>query len=68
MSQSISDNKNSVGRPVTTGTGTMIGLRLHEPMLQQLDQWAKDFAPGEKLSRPEIIRRIIAEHIQHCGY
>jgi len=46
----------------------MIGLRLHEPMLQQLDQWAKDFAPGEKLSRPEIIRRIIAEHIQHCGY
>jgi hypothetical protein len=55
MAKSISDIKKSRGRPATTGTGTLIGLRLHEPELKRIDAWAK----AQEVSRPEAIRRLV---------
>ena len=46
------------GRPVTTGKGTLIGVRLQDDPLSTLDAWiAKQKEPG--LSRPEAIRRLV---------
>jgi hypothetical protein len=46
------------GRPVTTGKGTLIGVRLSDDPLSTLDAWiAKQKEPG--LSRPEAIRRLV---------
>ncbi|BBC74402.1 conserved hypothetical protein [Altererythrobacter sp. B11] len=56
---SIKDNKKSRGRPVTTGTGTMIGVRLQDEQLRRLDSWIEE--AGGHLSRPEAIRRLL-EH------
>jgi hypothetical protein len=50
--------KRKRGRPVTTGRGTLIGVRLLAGPLAALDAWitAQD-EPG--LSRPEAIRRLV---------
>jgi hypothetical protein len=46
------------GRPVTTGKGMLIGVRLLDNPLAALDGWiAKQKEPG--LSRPEAIRRLV---------
>ena len=46
------------GRPVTTGKGTLIGVRLLDDPLSTLDAWiAKQKEPG--LSRPQAIRRLV---------
>ena len=46
------------GRPVTTGKGTLIGVRLLDDPLASLDGWiAKQKEPD--LSRPEAIRRLV---------
>jgi len=43
---------------VTTGKGTLIGVRLSDDPLSTLDAWiAKQKEPG--LSRPEAIRRLV---------
>lgn len=55
MKQSISDNKKSRGRPATTGTGTLIGQRWHEPELKKIDAWAK----ANDTTRSEAIRRLV---------
>jgi hypothetical protein len=59
MSKSISViTKKRRGRPVTTGKGTLIGVRLLDDPLSSLDAWiAKQKEPD--LSRPEAIRRLI---------
>ena len=54
---SISDNKKSRGRPVTTGTGIMIGVRLQPEQLAALDAWIE--AHPETPTRPEAIRRLL---------
>ena len=46
------------GRPVTTGMGTLIGVRLLDEPLAALDAWIvkqKDI----DLTRPEAIRRLV---------
>lgn len=53
--------------PKPTGKGDQIQVRLHEPLTSALDKWAAKFAPGEQLSRPEIIRRMLTEYLRHCG-
>ena len=59
MGKSISVNANKRGRPVTTGTGTIVGVRILDRPLAALDAWiAKQKEPD--LSRPEAIRRLIA--------
>jgi|ERR1700722_3297589 len=46
------------GRPVTTGKGTLIGVRLLDDPLSTLDAWiAKQKETA--LSRPEAIRRLV---------
>ena len=50
--------KKKLGRPVTTGKGTLIGVRLLDAGLATLDDWiAKQDEPD--LSRPEAIRRLV---------
>ena len=47
-------NKKRRGRPVTTGKGTLIGVRLQHNLLKSLDAWSA----GE-LTRPEAIRQLV---------
>lgn len=61
MSTSIIDNKKSRGRPKTTGTGTLIGVRFHEPALSKVDAWAKE---NGDLSRPEAVRKLVAKGLE----
>lgn len=50
--------KKKRGRPVTTGKGTLIGVRLLDEPLASLDSWiAKQKDP--ELSRPEAIRQLV---------
>ncbi len=58
MAKSNSDNTKSRGRPVTTGTGTLIGVRLLDEPLGRVDAWAAK--QRDKPSRPEAIRRLVA--------
>jgi hypothetical protein len=50
--------KKKRGRPITTGKGTLIGVRLLDDPLSILDAWiVKQKEPD--LSRPEAIRRLV---------
>jgi len=53
------------GRPVTTGMGTLIGVRLLDEPLAALDAWIAE--QGEDLSRPEAIRRLIEIGLKKRG-
>ncbi len=59
MAKSISVNpKKRRGRPVTTGKGTLIGVRILDDPLAAIDAWiAKQKEPD--LKRPEAIRRLV---------
>jgi len=46
------------GRPVTTGKGTLIGVRLLDEPLATLDEWIARQKDAE-LTRPEAIRRLV---------
>jgi hypothetical protein len=63
MATSIRDNiKRKRGRPVTTGKGTLIGVRLQPSQLKALDAWiARQDAP---VTRPEAIRAVLAAGIK----
>lgn len=50
--------KKTRGRPVTTGRGTLIGVRLLDEPLATLDDWIKQQSDHD-LSRPEAIRRLV---------
>ena len=67
MSKSNKDTKKSRGRPKSTGSGKQLQLRLHDPLLKAIDDWADKFAPGEELTRQETIRRMLLEYLRHCG-
>ena len=54
MSASIRDNKKSRGRPKTTGTSPLIGVRLPSDLLKGLDRFIEEEIPGT--SRPEALR------------
>jgi hypothetical protein len=58
MAKSITVNANKRGRPVTTGTGTIVGVRMLDRPLAALDAWIADQKESE-LSRPEAIRRLV---------
>jgi hypothetical protein len=59
MAKSISViEKKKRGRPVTTGTGTLIGVRLLDDHLSALDGWISRQKEPD-LSRPEAIRRLV---------
>ena len=56
---SISDVTKRRGRPVSTGKGVPITVRLLPDQLQRLDDWIEE--DGARFSRPEAIRRLL-EH------
>lgn len=58
MAKSITDNTKKRGRPVTTGKGTLIGVRMLDRQLLVLDQWIA-MQRDLELSRPEAIRRLV---------
>ena len=59
MSKSIRViTKKGRGRPVTTGKGTLIGVRLLDEPLAALDGWIARQKDSD-LTRPEAIRRLI---------
>jgi|EndMetStandDraft_4_1072995.scaffolds.fasta_scaffold206959_2 hypothetical protein len=59
MAKSISViTKKRRGRPVTTGKGTLIGVRLLDDPLAALDGWIAEQKEPD-LTRPEAIRRLI---------
>jgi hypothetical protein len=58
MAKSITVNANKRGRPVTTGTGTIVGVRMLDRPLAALDAWIASQKEPE-LSRPEAIRRLV---------
>ena len=47
-----------MGRPVTTGIGVPVLIRMHDPQLAALDDWIA--SQDEEVSRPEAARRLIA--------
>src|SRR5450759_3244325 len=58
MAKSIRDiAKRPAGRPKTTGPGTGILVKMHDPHLDALDAWIAKQKP--KPSRPEAIRRLV---------
>jgi hypothetical protein len=59
MAKSISVmTKKGRGRPVTTGKGTLIGVRLLDAPLADLDHWIEKH-DDPHLTRPEAIRRLV---------
>lgn len=50
--------KKGRGRPVTTGKGTLIGVRILDEPLATLDAWILKQKEPE-LTRPEAIRRLV---------
>jgi hypothetical protein len=58
MEKSISASAKRRGRPVTTGTGTTIGVRMLDDRIATLDAWIKKQNEAD-LSRPEAIRRLV---------
>ena len=58
MAKSIRDIAKRPGRPRTTGPGTGVLVKLHDPQLDAIDAWiSKQREPD--LSRPEAIRRLV---------
>jgi hypothetical protein len=53
----ISKKKETRGRKKTTGPGEPVLLRLHSPLLTDLDAWASH--QNDAPSRPEAIRRLV---------
>jgi len=60
MAKSVRDSTKSnpkMGRPKTTGPGEPQVVRMHDEQLEAIDDWIE--AQGEKISRPEAIRRLV---------
>jgi len=49
--------KRKPGRPPTTGTGQLLGVRAHPPLIKRIDAWAAK--QDDKPSRAEAMRRLI---------
>jgi hypothetical protein len=56
MAKSIPVTKKSKGRP-KSGIGTQIGMRWHEPVLKEIDNWRRQQA--DIPDRPQAIRRLV---------
>ena len=60
VAKSIRDSTKSkakMGRPKTTGPGEPQVVRMHDGQLDAIDEWIDEL--GEKISRPEAIRRLV---------
>ena len=59
------DKKSTRGRPVADTE--LVTARVARPVLAALDHWAAD-QPNPKPSRPEAVRRALADHLRAKGY
>jgi len=59
MGKTIRDIRKKRGRPVTTGRGDGVLVRLHRPLMSALDAWIA--SQDDELSRPEAIRRLVEQ-------
>jgi hypothetical protein len=50
--------------PQPTGKGAPVMLRIHPPLLGSVDAWIAVQEEDPRPSRPEAIRRILAEYFQ----
>jgi hypothetical protein len=50
--------KRKLGRPVTTGKGTLVGVRFLKAPLARIDEWITRQSDSA-LTRPEAIRRLV---------
>ncbi len=66
MAKSIDVNANKRGRPKTTGTGHVVGVRLLPDLLTALDAYRAGQA-GD-LSRPEAVRLLVSDGLKAGGY
>jgi hypothetical protein len=55
--------KTKRGRPVTTGKGELIGVRLLQPIVQALDSYIAGSNNSEQ-SRPAAIRKIVVNFLR----
>ena len=53
--------------PAPTGKGLQLQVRVHDPLLSALDAFATDQGDPPP-SRPEAVRRALAEHLRAKGY
>lgn len=52
--------------PPATGQGTPVQVRLHDDLLLPLDQWIA--TQPEPPTRPEALRRMVADWLRERGY
>jgi hypothetical protein len=64
-SNKTTDRKPKVrlGRPPTTGIGTLIGVRCHDDLLHRVDTWRA--RQEEKTTRPDAIRSLTELGLKH---
>ncbi len=67
MAPSISENhkKRKRGRPVTTGTTPLTGIRFPPSMMRDIEKWAR--SQDDKPARAEAIRRLVALGLGHAA-
>jgi hypothetical protein len=65
MRRSIRDIKKPVGRPRTTGTGTIIGTRWHDEDLAAVDAWCAQ--QDDQPDRAEALRRLVRLGLKRRG-
>jgi len=53
--------------PAPTGKGQQVVVRFHDPLLSALEAFAADQGDPSP-SRPEAVRRALAEHLRAKGY
>jgi hypothetical protein len=63
MRRSIAASTKKRGRKVTTGKGTQVVVRLHPPLLTNIEVWIEGCA-DPKPTRAEAIRRLVATALQ----
>ena len=55
--------KRPVGRPRTTGKGTMIAIRWQQPLIDGIDKWAEQ----QTLERHVALRQIVTKFLDERG-
>ncbi len=66
MSKSIDVNANKRGRPKTTGTGRLVGVRLLPDLLAAVDAFRA--AQAGDLTRSETVRLLVGDALKSSGY
>lgn len=62
----MQDPENKGGRKKTTGKGTQLQVRVHDDLLERLDQWIES-QREVGLTRAEAIRRVLRQALRHPG-